>query len=130
GNLVLIAETLIRNNVGEIKSKGDIYGEVRNGRIENVGISEANIKEVIREVAVGVEETGYRGKRFGGIGRKNKRGKTEKITEKVLNIYTEDSAIMSEGNILIKAEKGDVVNKDGGRIEGKGISIKAINVYN
>ena len=42
-----------------------------------------------------------------------------------------ETGITADGNVIIKAEKGDVINKDGGNIEAeKGVSITAKNLYN
>ena len=48
GSLSLIADTLIRNSLGEIYSGGGIYGEVKDGYFENVGQSSIAITERVR----------------------------------------------------------------------------------
>ena len=128
GSLTLIAETLIRNDNGKIDAKGDIYGEVKNGHFENVGTTEVEIKDVLKA-------TGTEGAAVGGIfsrlRRKPRPQTVKQEKERTYRIDMDDSNITSEGSIYIKAENGDVINKDGGNIEGKkGVRIDAKNVYN
>ena len=128
GSLTLIAETLIRNDTGKIDAKGDIYGEVKNGHFENVGTTEVEIKDVLKA-------TGTEGAAVGGIfsrlRRKSRPQTVKQEKERTYRIDMDDSNITSEGSIYIKAENGDVINKDGGNIEGKkGVRIDAKNVYN
>ncbi len=126
--LTMIADTLVRNNLGEIHSGEQTYVKVANGKFENIGESEISITESMPQETRSVS--------FIGITRK--KGKMKPAVSQIMNtepIYTvnaqiNDSNFTSNGNIIMDV-KGDVINRDGGKIKADGaLQIKADNVYN
>ena len=124
GSLTMIADSLVRNNSGEIHSDSGIYVQVNNGRFENIGESTV---ELVENVATANTVNG-------------KSGKT-KLPDSFKNVFnaapaysmamdSKDSDITSGGDVVLNVN-GDVINRDGGRIVSDGITqIKANNVYN
>ena len=129
GTLTMIADTLIRNDLGRIHSGTGTYGVVRNGRFENIG--QSNV-EIIENVNSNLGASGVPSRTvFGRAGQS--RGVKNVLNDKpayTMNASSESSNITSDGFIALDVN-GDVINRDAGNIEAKGITqIKANNVYN
>ena len=126
--LAMIADTLVRNNLGEIHSGEQTYVKVSNGKFENIGESEISVTESMPQLPESVPERE----------KSRKRGKMKPSVSEVMNtgpIYTvdakiNDSSFTSSGNIIVDV-KGDVINRDSGKITASGtLQIKVDNVYN
>ena len=128
GTLTMIADTLIRNDLGRIHSGTGTYGVVRNGRFENIGQSNVEIIENVNS-SLGVSGVPTRAGKLTGRNPKVQNMLNDKPTYSI-NASSQSSNITSDGFIALDVN-GDVINRDGGNIEAGGIAqIKASNVYN
>jgi putative uncharacterized protein (fragment) len=128
GTLTMIADSLIRNDLGRIHSGTGTYGVVRNGRFENVGRSNVEIIENVNS-SLGISGVQTRTGRFMARSPRVQNVLNDRPTYS-MNASSESSDITSDGFIALDVN-GDVVNRDAGKIEAKGITqIRANNVYN
>ena len=128
GTLTMIADSLIRNDLGRIHSGTGTYGVVRNGRFENIGRSNVEIIENVNS-SLGISGVQTRTGRFRARSPRVQNVLNDRPTYS-MNASSESSDITSDGFIALDVN-GDVVNRDAGKIEAKGITqIKANNVYN
>nr|WP_232053236.1 hemagglutinin repeat-containing protein [Leptotrichia trevisanii] len=128
GTLTMIADTLIRNDLGRIHSGTGTYGVVRNGRFENIGQSNVEIIENVNS-SLGVSGVPSRTGRFRTRSPRVQNILNDRPTY-TMNASSESSDITSDGFIALDVN-GDMINRDAGNIEAKGIAqIKANNVYN
>ena len=128
GTLTMIADTLIRNDLGRIHSGTGTYGVVRNGRFENIGQSNVEIIENVNS-SLGVSGVPTRAGKLTGRNPRVQNMLNDKPTYSI-NASSQSSNITSDGFIALDVN-GDVINRDGGNIEAGGIAqIKANNIYN